>query len=145
MTYLHTSSPTRAKLSTHLKSQYKGIKFDVSAAASLVQAFTKHNVSVDNEALQKLMGSQPDLQAVKDFASAAVGKAEGLSREAKAELETMTEGLQGTAAGAKTEDELAAKLRPGNVYIEDIHAFKAGLIPSKAAVPLEPIKAVAKL
>lgn len=145
MTYFHTSSPTRAKLSTHLRSQYKGIKFDASAAAPLVEAFTKHHVAVDNEVLQKLMMSKPDLQAVRDFATAAVINAEGLSMKAKIELEETIEGLQGTEAGVKSEEDKSAKLRPGNVFIEDIHAFKAGLTPSKAAMPLEPIKAVAKL
>ena len=145
MTYIHTSSSTRAKLSVHLKSQYKGIKFDVSAATPLVEAFTKHNVTVDHEALQKLMESKPDLSAVKEFAMVAVSEGESLSVDAKRELETMIEGLKGTEAGVKSDEELAAKLRPGNVFIEDIHTFKAGLVVSQAAMPLEPIKSVAKL
>lgn len=145
MTHIHTSSTTRAKFSTHLKSQYKGIKFDMQAAGSLVEAFTKHNINVDTAALQKLMGSQPDLQTVKDFATAAVSKAEGLGEAAKVELEAMIAGLKGSEAGVKSAEEQAVKLRPGNVYIQDIHAFKASLTPSSAAMPLEPLKAVAKL
>jgi insulysin len=31
------------------------------------------------------------------------------------------------------------------VWIEDVQLFKAGLVPSKAAVPMEPIKQAAKL
>ena len=145
MGYIHTSSPTRAKLSTHMRSQYQGIKFDASSAAPLVEAFNTHNVSVDNEALQKLMSSKPDLMAVKEFAAAAVSKAEGLSADARIELGTMIEGLKGSEAGIKTDEEKMATLRPGNVFIEDIHAFKADLIPSRAALPLEPLKSVARL
>lgn len=146
MTHIHYSSPTRAKLSTHLKSQYKGIKFDLTSATPLIEAFTKHNVSVDQAALQKLMGTQPDLNTVKEFAAAAVKAASSLAEEAKKELEGVIEGLKGKEAG---ENENAGakewKVRESNVYIEDIHKFKAGLIPSKAAYPVEPLQPSAKL
>lgn len=141
MTYIHTSSPTRAKLSTHMRSQHKGSKPDELTGAPLVEALTKHNVSFDIAALGELMGSQTALQAIADFFKAAINKAADLGAEAKFELETMVEGLKRGKSGAET----GARLRPGNVYIEDIHAFKAELIPSKAAVPLEPLKSLAKL
>lgn len=144
MTYVHTTSNTRAKFSTHLKSQSKSAKSDSSAGSALVEALKKRNVSFDDGALQNLIASKFDLQAVKDFASTAWKKAEHLSAEAKTELESMISGLAGTE-GTKSEEEAAAKLRSGNVYIDEIHAFKAGLIPSKAAIPLEPLKAVARL
>jgi len=145
MTYVHTTSNTRAKFSTHLKSQSKSAKSDSSAGSALVEALKKRNVSFDDGALQNLIASKFDLQAVKDFASTAWKKAEHLSAEAKTELESMISGLAGTEAGTKSEEEATAKLRSGNVYIDEIHAFKAGLIPSKAAIPLEPLKAVARL
>ena len=145
MTRVHTSSSTRVKLSTHLRSQYKGIKFDASAVIPLIEAFTKHNVAVDHEALRKLMESKPDLQAVKEFASIAVKSAVDLSVEVRTGLEAMITDLKGSQAGIKSDDESSASLRSQNVFIEDIHTFKAGLIPSKAASPLEPIKSVAKL
>jgi insulysin len=57
----------------------------------------------------------------------------------------LIEGLQGKESGVKSEEERNAKVREGNVWIEDVQLFKAGLVPSKAAVPMEPIKQAAKL
>jgi insulysin len=143
MTYLHPSSANRAKLSTHMISQYKGIKFDMSSAQPLIEAFTKHAVVIDQAALQKLMATQPDLQSVKDFALAGIKSAEHLSEDAQKELQSVVDALKGIEGGKK--DDEAVKLSEGNVFIEDIHAFKAGLISSKAAMPLEPFGQVAKL
>jgi insulysin len=143
--FIHTSSPTRSKLSVHLRSQYKGFKFDPSSATPLIEAFTKHSIPVDESALTALIGSSPDLEKVKEFATAAVEKTEELEAEGKREVLTLIAGLKGKEAGERTNEELEARVREGNVWIEDINLFKAGLTPSKAAMPLEPIKAVAKL
>jgi insulysin len=144
-TYIHTSSPTRSKLSVHMRSQYKGVKFDPASAAQLVEAFTKHSIPVDQSALTALIASAPDLDKVKAFAIGAVKAAEGLGKEAQEEVTSLIEGLQGKESGVKTEEERNAKVRAGNVWIEDMQLFKAGLVPSKAAVPMEPIKQAAKL
>jgi insulysin len=153
MNHLHPSSPTRAKLSVHLKAHAKaGIKFDMESAQPLIEAFTKHTILVDQMALHGLMATQPDLDAVKAFAREAVKVTPGVSEEAKVELEATIEALKGKetapangANGDANANGEVAKLREGNVYIEDIHAFKAGLIPSKAPLPLEPLGPVAKL
>ena len=145
MTRIHPSSSTRSKLSTHLRSQYKGIKFDPSSAAPLVESFTKHGIAIDPAALQGLMATQPDLAKVKEFANSAVSASPNLTGEAKAELATVIDGLRGKGSDEKSAEKLSARVRPGNVWIEDIHSFKAGLIPSKAAVPMEPIRALVKL
>lgn len=142
MTRIHYSSPTRAKLSTQLKSQYKGTKFDMESAQPLMASFIKHGVIIDQTALAKLMASQPDLSAVKDFALGAVKSAQ-LSDEARKELEDVVNGLKGKEGGGGVDEGVV--LREGNVFIDDIHAFKASLIPSKAARPLEPLGSVAKL
>lgn len=142
MTRIHTSSPDRSKLSTHMRSQYKGIKFDLSSAQPLIESFTKHSIVVDQSALAKLMQSQPDLQAVKDFAKAAVSKADTLSEDARTEVEGVIEGLKGIEAVKAGEE---VKVRESNVFIEDIHAFKAGLLSSKAPTAIEPVKLSAKL
>lgn len=149
MDRIHYSSTTRAKFSTHLKSQYKGIKFDLSSAQPLIEAFTKHGVAVDQAALQKLMASQPDLSSVKDFASAAVSTAKDLVEEAKKELGEVIGALKGKESGGETEQpngvDGGVKVRESNVYIDDIFKFKAGLVPSKAAYPVEPLQPIAKL
>lgn len=134
MKWVHPSSPSRRKLSVHMRSQFKGAKFDPASAEPIIAAFTQHGVAVDQAALSALVESKPELAAVKEFAQSAVEKTEGLSSEVISELKTLIDGLQ-----PLSEPATEAKLRDGNVIIEDIHAFKAGLTPAKAAVPLEPL------
>ncbi|ORY34641.1 putative A-factor processing enzyme [Naematelia encephala] len=142
-TSIHTSSSSRTKISVHMKSQYQGIKFDVSAAQPLIEAFTTHKVPIDNDALQALMSSQPDLDRVKEFARAAVNAVQGLAQDAKTNLENIVDGLKGVQGGG--DQGVKVNVRESNVWIQDINAFKAGLVPSKAAQPLEPLKLAAKL
>lgn len=147
-TYIHPSSPTRSKLSTHMRSTNTGggIKFDVASAQPLIEAFTKHGVVVDQMALQKLMTSNPELQAVKDFAQAGIEAAKDLTAEIREGLGAVVDALKGKdSAEGQQAAEKEVKLREGNVFIEDIHSFKAGLRPSRAALPLEPLGPVAKL
>jgi insulysin len=147
-TYIHPSSPTRSKLSTHMRSTHTGgsIKFDVTSAQPLIEAFTKHSIVIDQIALQKLMTSNPDLQAVKDFANAGISAVKDLTQDVRKELQGIVDALKGKEPAKKEgEQEGEVKLREGNVYIEDIHQFKAGLRPSRAALPLEPLGPVAKL
>ena len=142
MERIHYSSPVRSKLSTHMKSQYKGIKFDLESARPLMEQFAKHSIIVDPASLGKLLSSQPDLQTVKDFANNLVKSAE-LSPEAREELSGVVDSLKGKEGGGG--DDADVRLSEGNVFIEDIHAFKAGLIPSKAARPVQPLGSLAKL
>ena len=130
-----------------MRSQYKGIKFDLQSATPLIEAFTKYSVTIDQPALQKLLTSQPDLQAVMDFATAAVSSMTGLDDGAKIELKRIIDGLKGkeTGGNGQEEEERGIKLRDSNVFIEDIHQFKAGLKSSKAPIPLEPLGPTAKL
>lgn len=147
---IHYSSPTRSKLSTHLVSTYTGVKFDPAAAQPLMMAFMQHGVPVDQAAIGTLLASKPDLQQVKDFALAAIDQAAALASEAKEQLKAMVNGLSGTesTATANANGETAStgvNIRPSNIYIDDIDAFKAGLVPSKAAMPVAPLAALAKL
>ena len=139
--HIHASSPVRRKLSTHLKSQYKGVKFDQAALAPLIAAFTKHAITVDQSALQGVLASKPSLETIKTFATAAVEKTANLAAEAKAELENMIAELKGSSS----EQDAGVKLRDGNVWIDNLQKFKDGLIPSKAPLPIEPFKTDAKL
>jgi len=96
------------------------------------------------------MSSNPDLQAVKDFAKAGISAAKNLAADIRAELEGVVDGLKGkeapkTNGQAEQGEKGEIKLREGNVFIEDIHQFKAELRPSRAALPLEPLGPVAKL
>jgi insulysin len=116
-----------------MKSQFKGAKFDPASAAAILEAFGKHGVQVDQAALTQLAATKPELKVVKDYANGLIDKA-GVSAEAITELKALIDGLE-PAQAADPE----AKLREGNVVIDDIHAFKASLTPAKAAVPLEPL------
>ena len=143
---IHPSSTTRSKLSTHLVSTYSGVKFDMAAAQPLMGEFMKYGVPIDQSAIGALLASKPDLQQVKDFAIGAIDKSP-LGDGIKTQLKSMIEGLKGTSsnddADAKTSE--GVKIRESNVYIEDIDAFKAGLVPSKAAMPVAPLSELAKL
>lgn len=143
MKHIHPSSETRSKLSTHLVSTYSGVKFDMAAAEPLMGQFIQHGVPVDQAAIGELLASKPDLQQVKDFALGLIDQAP-LGDDVKSELKTMIGGLKGTEADADA-DAGAVSVRSSNVYIEDIDTFKAGLTPSKAASPVEPLVVSAKL
>lgn len=109
----------------------------------------KHGVAVDQSAMGALMASSPDLQKVKDFALAAVDKAQGLAEAAGKELREMIAGLKGKESGAEAvEGQETANLDDGTVWIksvEELAKFRAGLKGSAAAVPIEPIDVGAKL
>jgi insulysin len=141
MDRIHPSSETRSKLSTHLVSTYSGVKFDVAAAEPLMGEFIKHGVPVDQTAIGQLLASKPDLKQVKDFALDLISKAP-LGDEIKETLKTMIGGLKGTEAKAESGE---VSVRASNIYIDDIDKFKAGLTPSKAASPVEPLTVSAKL
>lgn len=121
----------------------------MAAAQPLMAAFTQHNVPIDQTAIGQLLASKPDLKQVKDFAIAAVTSS-SLAEEAKSALKAMIDGLKGVEASATPNGDAASNgdgvnIRSSNVYIDDIDAFKAGLVPSKAAMPVAPLTALAKL
>lgn len=140
---IHPSSTTRSKLSTHLVSSYSGVKFDMAAAQPMMGEFVKHGVDIDQSAIGALLASKPDLQQVKEFAHGAIEKSP-LGDDIKSQLKSMVDGLKGTSSEGDASAE-GVKIRESNVYIEDIDAFKAGLVPSKAAMPVAPFSALAKL
>ncbi|BEI82680.1 hypothetical protein CcaverHIS002_0305480 [Cutaneotrichosporon cavernicola] len=143
------SSSTRSKLSVHLRSQVKpGSKatLDPAAAQALLAAFGKHGVTVDQAAVGALLATKPAPEELQTFANKAV-EAANVSEEAKTELDGLIVALaaqpNGTGSVSGTE-EAEPQLSAGNVYISDVHQFKALMTPNKAAVPLEPL-AVSKL
>ena len=140
MSSIHPSSPTRSKLSVYMKSQFKGVTFDVTSAQPLLDGLAKHGIAIDQETIQSLLSSNPTLAQVKEVAAQAIEAASeaGVDEGAIKELESLAEALKEKQVGEKTQAELEAKLRPNNVYIDNIYEFKANMTPSKAAVPLEP-------
>ena len=128
-----------------MRSTFQGKVFDVDSAKPLIEAFGTHGIAVDHAQVQQLLASSPALKDVKAFAESAITQAVagGLSDDGKKELEVLVGGLTEKEGGIKRDG--SVELRDGNVFIEDIHAFKAGLIPSRAAYPVEPLRAEAKL
>lgn len=139
---INPESDARRKLSVHLRSQVKpgsSTAVDPAAAQALLAAFGKYGVSVDLAAAGALMATKPDVSKVQEFANAAVASA-GIEADKEAELRGMIDALgKPVATENGTAEDARPELRAGNVYIDDVHKFKAGLIPSKAAVPLEPL------
>ncbi|KLT45842.1 hypothetical protein CC85DRAFT_239827 [Cutaneotrichosporon oleaginosum] len=138
------ASSARRKLSVHLRSQVKpGSKASLNPDAVLVllNAFQNHGVPVDQAAVGALMESKPAPEQLQALATKAVAAA-SVSEEAKAELDGLIAALTAKPSGdnsANGAEEPEPQLAPGNIYIDDIHRFRAQLIPSKAAVPLEPL------
>lgn len=138
------ASPARRKLAVHLRSQVKpGTKasLDPAAAQALLVAFGKHGVPVDQAAIGALMATKPGPEQLQALATQAV-QAASVSEEAEAELNALIAALGAEPNGngsANGTEEAAPQLAAGNVYIDDVHKFKALLIPNKAAVPLEPL------
>lgn len=106
-------------------------------------AFVQHGVEIDQGAIATLLASKPDLKQVRDFAFGLVDKAP-IGDDAKTTIKEMINGLKG-AESAPAQDVEGVAVRSSNVYIDDLDTFKAGLIPSKAAMPVQPLTALAKL
>lgn len=137
------SSDARRKLSVHLRSQItpgSSASVDPAAAQALVAAFGKHGVPVDQGALGALLATNPDAAALAEFATKAV-EAATVSPDAATELKGMIDALAKPESNGANNGDASEQpqLQKGNVYIDDVHRFKAGLIPNKAAVPLEPL------
>ena len=139
-TFIHTSSSLRAKFSTHLRSTATPATdtFDPTSTQSLITAFTAKGIPVDPAQLQQLLASNPSLETVKSFALDVIGKS-AVSDTDKSELRTAVDELK--SRNAQVNGDSDVKLRDINVIVDDLPAFKAGLIPSRAPTPLEPLVA----
>jgi insulysin len=139
MSRIHYNSPIRKKLSIHMRSTYQGVKFDPARATPIIQAFTAKQVPVSQEDMGALLATLPGLPEIQKFARDCLAQATHLSEEDKVALDKQVADLD-TAKAAPGEKE--AKLREGNVVIDDIVQFKAGLRPSRAPVPVRKFSVV---
>ena len=144
MTHIHPSSPTRAKLSIHMDSQAPPpadatIAFDpTTAATSLVEALAAKSVTLPEDKLTLLLESDPapGPEEIRAFAREYVNAATTeLSEADRTALEELIAAVGEADVDPKKVQE--ARVRSSNVVIEDIIAFKAGLLCSAAARPLE--------
>jgi insulysin len=139
MTRVHYNSPIRKKLSIHMRSTYKGVKFDPARATPLIQAFMGKQVPVNQEELGALLATSPGLPEIQKFARDCLLQATHLSKE---DQETLNKQVDALDTVKVAEGEKDAKLREDNVIIDDIIQFKAGLRPSKAANPVQKFSVV---
>lgn len=135
MQHIHPSSATRRKFSIHLDSQVEGAKFDPTSAMPIIQKLMEKGIPVPEDQVQALMASSPSLAEIQGFAKQILGQVP-LDDASKEELMGMVDGL-GT-----TEDE-AVPLKEGNVMVNDIIKWKAGLMLGSAATPRRELKVVA--
>ncbi|KAJ9094236.1 hypothetical protein QFC21_006062 [Naganishia friedmannii] len=143
MTHIHPSSTTRAKLSIHMDSQAPPpadatAAFDpTTAATSLVEALAAKSVTLPEDKLTLLLESEPapGPEEIRAFAREYLSAATELPEEDRTSLEELIAAVGEADVDPKKVQE--ARVRSSNVVIEDIIAFKAGLLCSAAARPLE--------
>lgn len=148
--YIDPASPTRRKLSVHIKTQHVGPVFDPMVATTFLSELAQLGVPLPEEELAQLIASDrvPALQIddVVAFARAAVSAASSPnSKEAgEAAAPVLAEGvaeetekkIEALKAGVAVEHKKEATLREGNILIEDIRAWKAGLTTTEPAKPV---------
>ncbi|WWC73601.1 uncharacterized protein I206_107573 [Kwoniella pini CBS 10737] len=140
--YITPSSDKRSKLSVHLKSQYKGVKFDPTSLTPIIQEFVKNGIQIEQKDINELLTKNPTLSQIKEFAIGVIENSNEITDEQKSTLKSLVDNLKGKGEDSKLveegkEDE--GQLKSSNQFIENINEFKATLIPSKAAIPVEPI------
>ncbi|KAJ9093848.1 hypothetical protein QFC21_006221 [Naganishia friedmannii] len=123
MKFIHPSSSSRTKLSIHLDTQYKGVKFDPQQAMPMIQAFMMNQVPVSQQKLFALMSTQPGVAEMQAFARECLAEASGLPEQNRTALTAMIDGLGGMV---ETTD-VSATIKGSNTIITDIASFKAKL------------------
>jgi hypothetical protein len=122
-----------------MRSTYKGVKFDPARAGPLVEAFMIKQVPVDQAAVGALLASSPGVADIQKFARDCLAQADHLSEEDRHALDKQVADLDTVNANVSDKD---AKLREGNVVIDNIVEFKATLLPSKAPVAMKKFNVV---
>jgi insulysin len=129
MRFIHPSSSSRTKLSIHLDTQYKGVKFDPQQAMPIIQAFMMNQVPVSQQKLFALMSTQPGVAEMQAFARECLTEASGLPEQTRIGLDAMIEGLGGMVETA----DASAAIKGTNAIITDVVAFRAELQFPKAS------------
>jgi insulysin len=136
--HIHQSSSTRAKLTVHMRSKVKPVRFSRAAAEELRAASAKLNVPTSDEEYAALQAQQPSVETVKEATRAALARLE-TSPETTQQLLTAIDELAAKHPLQEEEgDVVPADATAGVTLIEDPVAFKASLQPSRAAQPVRP-------
>ncbi|CAO1620783.1 unnamed protein product [Sympodiomycopsis kandeliae] len=146
MKYIHPSSPTRSKLSVHIQSQVKPKIFSTQAAQAFKQVLSSQESTAAlvndqapgaKEAWEMLLKGTTSVESVKDFIKDTIGAAaqDGQLEQVNALVDSLAQQhpAQDVASNTPESDALLSK---DAIEVDDVTAFKAGLVPSKAAVPV---------
>lgn len=137
MHHIHQSSPHRAKLAVHLRSQVKAVPFSAQAADALLAAYKERGMETSEEAFAELKAQQPSVQTVKDFTRDALSQAPGVVQSTIDEIVALIDQLAAQHPFAETAEEVIVAGAKHEVVVADTASFKASLPPSKAAVPVQ--------
>ncbi|KZP01147.1 hypothetical protein CALVIDRAFT_475281 [Calocera viscosa TUFC12733] len=139
MEQIHHASPTRAKLSVHMRSQHKRgavPKFTVDAAKALLPTLKEHKLPIQEDQYFALSAPEPPLSAVTEFMQgflASVQMPQDVVDKVMTALNKAANDHPAKAAAADDNVTLSANA----VIIEDVPTFQAGLLQCKAAVPVQ--------
>lgn len=142
MKFIHPSSQERSKLSVHLNSKVKPIRFSSKAAEILEKESSEKGLPTPKEAFEMLKSQQPNVEIVKEHTSQSLSadKEAGPSQEIIDEILNRIDQLAKEypfEMEIKSEENVEeSNIQVKKVSVEDTIAFKAGLPPSKAAVPV---------
>ncbi|KAK0556291.1 metalloprotease [Tilletia horrida] len=159
--YIDPASPKRAKLSIHLKSQAKVVRFSERAAEALKQAIQN---SVDAEPVEipkgpngedpwELLNAQkPGVDVVKSFVSETLSglpeeKVKGLlSRidSLAAEFPHQEASESTSSAEAQSGQGAEGPISPKTITEAETRSFQATLVPSQAPTPVVPLAELAR-
>ncbi|KZT61593.1 hypothetical protein CALCODRAFT_491143 [Calocera cornea HHB12733] len=141
MQHIHQSSSTRAKLSVHMRSKGKGAavpKFTMDAAKALLPTLKEHNLPIQEDQYFALSTPEPPLSAVTEFMQGFMASVQLPKDAAKEVMSALNKAARDhPAKAAPAADDV--KLSADAVLIEDVPTFQAGLLQSKAALPVPQI------
>ncbi|KDQ10557.1 hypothetical protein BOTBODRAFT_36079 [Botryobasidium botryosum FD-172 SS1] len=134
---IHPSSPSRAKISVHLRSQAApSPKVSVAAARAFLPHLLSHGVPIVQTEYETGSAAQPPLDAALAHYTSYFASLKTLDQSQVDKLLALLVKLAKlhpvTEEGAEP-----VRLREGTVFIKDVANFKAQLTLSKAAMPIE--------
>jgi len=155
--FVDPRSPRRAKLSVHMQSRVKAVRFGTRAAEELRKAVEAQSSSVSipqgpngEDPWELLKAQKPSVDTVKQFVSQTLGGGESAQAQAVLKLVDSLAAqfpeTEGSAASGGGENEVVkAHVAPQSITDADSTTYKAGLVPSKAPTPVVPLSQLTQL
>ncbi|EJU00764.1 insulin-degrading enzyme [Dacryopinax primogenitus] len=144
MEHVHQSSPTRAKLSVHMRSRHANksgaapARFTMDAAKALLPTLKEYKLPIEEDQYFALSAPEPPLAAVTEFMQGFLASIQLHEDEVHKVMAALEQAAKDHPAKS-VEGEAEFKLSPSAVIIDDVPTFQAGLVLCKAAVPVPQI------